>query len=129
MKKNCCMIAVVFLLLTGCGAKIPNSQAGLSQSELPGSSTRSELSTAASQSHHDEVSTTFMNGMGCSDKNCTNPSHYHDCPADCADYDHYHNCSLDCVETDHHHSSHTAGSGHTEQHSITTGGHHSDSHH
>ena len=49
--------------------------------------------------------TVFVSGMGCSDLNCTDTSHHHDCLPDCEDYDHHHNCSLDCTEASHHHSS------------------------
>mgnify|MGYP001026336823 CR=1 FL=1 len=48
----------------------------------------------------------YISGMGCSDPNCTDPSHYHDCPADCANYEHYHHCALNCAETGHHHANH-----------------------
>ena len=50
----------------------------------------------------------YISGMGCSDPNCTDPSHYHDCPADCADYEHYHHCALDCADAGHHHANHHA---------------------
>ena len=60
--------------------------------------------------HHSETSTavpvSFVAGMGCSDPNCTDPSHYHDCPAGCADYEHYHSCALNCAEAGHHHANH-----------------------
>ena len=117
MKKKLIITALAFLVLAGCGAKMPNG------SEV---SSQSELSTVVSQSHHDEVSVQFMNSMGCADKNCTDASHYHHCPADCTDYDHYHNCSLDCSEASHHHSGHTAESSHKEHRSE---GDHGDSHH
>lgn len=47
--------------------------------------------------------TNFIRGMGCDDTECTDPSHYHDCPADCDNYDHYHHCDLNCRETSHNH--------------------------
>ncbi len=46
----------------------------------------------------------FVNGMGCSDPDCTDASHHHDCPSDCDDYEHHHNCGLDCTEASHHHA-------------------------
>ena len=62
----------------------------------------------------------FVSGMGCSDPDCMDASHHHDCPPDCGDYEHYHNCTLDCAETSHHHSSasgvNESGQHHTEQH-------------
>ncbi|MDE6433509.1 MAG: hypothetical protein K2L07_04700, partial [Lachnospiraceae bacterium] len=48
--------------------------------------------------------TVFVSGMGCSDRDCTDTSHHHDCPPDCGDYEHYHNCDLDCTEASHHHA-------------------------
>lgn len=56
--------------------------------------------------HGDDIDTnvSFVSGMGCNDPNCTDSTHYHDCPADCDDYDHYHHCSLNCTETSHHHN-------------------------
>ena len=52
----------------------------------------------------DVTTVAFLSSMGCNDINCTDASHYHDCPTDCTDYDHYHSCALDCSETEHHHS-------------------------
>ena len=124
MKKIVC-IAVLVFLLTGCGSKTPSSPEVPSRTETPRNSAQSELSQVSSQFHHDEVAAAFLNSMGCSDKNCTDETHFHHCPADCGDYDHYHTCSLDCTETSHHHSGHTAESSHKEQHNSS----HSDSHH
>ena len=68
----------------------------------------------------------FVSGMGCSDSNCTDPTHHHDCPPDCGDYEHYHNCDLNCTETSHHHNGmsdgNESGQHHEEQHHG--GGHH-----
>ncbi len=74
------------------------------------------------EAHHDEehqqtgtaavAAISFVSGMGCSDANCTDPSHHHDCPADCTDYSHHHSCPLDCTEADHHH----AEAHHDEEH-------------
>lgn len=62
----------------------------------------------------------FVSGMGCSDPNCTDASHHHDCPADCEDYDHHHSCDLDCTDASHHHegvnNTNDSGQHHTEQH-------------
>ena len=104
MKKFLCMITLVFLFVqAGCSSE---TQEALDLSPQPG---------------NDTTNVAFLSSMGCSDQNCTNASHYHDCPPDCTDYDHYHNCNLDCAETSHHHDSQTVSGGHGE--------HHDDSHH
>ncbi len=68
-----------------------------------GGSRNQEFATSIShlQNANEEV---FVSGMGCSNLNCTDSSHYHDCPTDCKDYNHYHNCNLDCTEVIHHHN-------------------------
>jgi len=45
----------------------------------------------------------FVNSMGCTDHDCTDPSHYHYCGADCTDPSHYHDCPEGCSDTEHHH--------------------------
>ncbi len=83
-------VLICLLLMTGCR-----------QSEISG-----ELNENMSSQLQDNISvkTIFVSGMGCSDPNCTDPNHYHDCPPDCSDYDHYHNCDPDCTEASHHHA-------------------------
>lgn len=39
--------------------------------------------------------------MGCDLVDCTNPAHYHSCPADCTDPTHYHDCPLGCTDPTH----------------------------
>lgn len=68
----------------------------------------------------------FLSSFGCSDQNCTDPSHYHNCPPDCTDYDHYHNCTWGCTETSHHHGGQTVKGGHGEHYNDS---HHNDDHH
>ena len=63
----------------------------------------------------------YISGMGCSDPNCTDPSHYHNCPADCGNYEHHHNCALDCAEPSHCHAGTTVSTGGGISHG---GGHH-----
>lgn len=105
MKKFICITALVFIfMLTGCSSEYLNT------------------SDSSSQPDQSAANVTFLSSMGCNDPNCTDASHYHDCPPDCTDYDHYHSCDLDCTETNHHHSSQTVGGDHEEQH-------HNDSHH
>lgn len=87
MKKVICITALVFVfMLTGCSSETPNT---------------SDLS---SQLDKGAANVTFLSSMGCNDQNCTDASHYHDCPPDCTDYDHYHSCAPDCSEGEHHHS-------------------------
>ncbi len=69
----------------------------------------------------DTADIVFLSSFGCSGQNCTDASHYHNCPMNCTDYDHYHNCTLGCTETSHHHGGQTAGGHHGE--------HCNDSHH
>ncbi len=78
-----CITLLSLLFVTGC-----------SKSEI--------LDTSVSQFQNGSAQM-FVSGMGCSDSNCTDPSHHHDCPEDCNDYSHHHNCSLDCTEESHHH--------------------------
>lgn len=102
MRKSLCAAALACLfLLAGCGG--PDADVSRQSGEV------SALSG-------------FVSGMGCSDPNCTDASHHHDCPADCTDYSHYHSCSLDCTEAGHHHNGETTASGSGQQH-------HKDSHH
>ena len=67
-----------------------------------------------------------LSSFGCSGQNCTNRSHYHNCPTDCTDYDHYHNCALGCTETSHRHGGQTVGSDHGEH--CNEHHHHNDHH-
>ena len=106
MKKNFFVITLICLLfMTGCGRsdKMINPNSNLQN-----------------QNYH---SATFVNGMGCSDPNCTDSSHHHDCPSDCQDYSHHHNCDLDCQEESHHHNTTSKTSTsihHQEQHHGST---------
>lgn len=87
---------------------------------------QSGMVTNLSSQHQDDVAdmavttVSFVSGMGCSDPNCTDASHHHDCPPDCGDYEHHHNCGLDCTEVSHHHSNtstvNESGQHHEEQH-------------
>ena len=45
----------------------------------------------------------FIHSMDCSNQNCTNTAHFHDCPSDCTDGAHYHNCPTDCTIASHGH--------------------------
>ena len=58
-----------------------------------------------SESHHTENSGNqhFSNSMGCSDKNCSDASHFHSCDEDCSDPAHYHSCESDCNIKEHNH--------------------------
>lgn len=99
MKKSISITALVILfILTGCSSENPNT------------------SDVSSQPDKGAANAAFLSSMGCNDQNCTDASHYHDCPPDCTDYDHYHSCDLDCTETNHHHSSQTGGGDHGEHH-------------
>lgn len=63
----------------------------------------------------------FIHSMDCSNTDCTNPEHFHDCPSDCDDGAHYHNCPTDCTIESH---------GHPGKHTNKTGsGHHDNGHH
>jgi len=87
------LLALVFLL-SGCGGE---AAGGAPQKSAP-----------------EAGPVSFVAGMGCTDPNCTDPSHHHDCPVDCADYEHHHNCALDCAEPSHNHAGHHDEPGHTE---------------
>ena len=66
----------------------------------------------------------FIRSMDCSDPNCTNAAHFHDCPSDCSDGAHYHNCPTDCTIQSHGHPGghqNTGSSGHNNGHGS---GHH-----
>ena len=73
----------------------------------------------------------FVSGMGCSDPDCADVTHHHDCPLDCGDYEHHHNCALDCTIASHHHSGTSTVSGTTQHHTAQShsGQHHKDDHH
>ncbi len=77
------LLALVFLL-SGCGGE---AAGGAPQKSAP-----------------EAGPVSFVAGMGCTDPNCTDPGHHHDCPVDCADYEHHHNCTLDCAEPSHNHA-------------------------
>lgn len=87
MKKNFLIVTIICLLfISGC------------------SKNDSMVNTTTNLTKHNYHSATFISGMGCSDPNCTDSSHHHDCPSNCQDYSHHHNCDLDCQEESHHHS-------------------------
>ena len=87
MKKFICITTLVFIfMLTGCSSENPNA------------------ANFSSQPDNGAINVAFLSSMGCNDQNCTDVSHYHDCPIDCIDYNHYHSCTLDCSEAEHHHS-------------------------
>ena len=90
MKNFLCIATVAYLIfLTGC------SQSGM-------------VMNLTSQLQDNLPDTAvFVSGMGCSDPDCTDASHHHDCPPDCGDYEHHHNCDLDCTEESHHHADST----------------------
>lgn len=104
MKKLLCTATLVCLLfMTGCGKnEITADSNSLLQNNTSGTAV-------------------FVSGMGCSNPDCTDISHHHDCPSDCADYDHHHNCSLDCTEASHHHRGTSEGN--------ESGQHHQEEHH
>ena len=56
----------------------------------------------------------FYSCMGCTDPNCTDPTHYHHCVAGCTDPAHYHDCPMNCQNPAHPHwgSHHSNGRGH-----------------
>lgn len=85
-KMICIVVSVCFIFLTGCG--------------------RSEKVKDSPSKLQENVSDTsvFVSGMGCSDTDCMDLSHYHNCPPDCEDYEHHHNCPLDCEDYEHHHN-------------------------
>ena len=91
--------------------------------------------TEHEETHHAESVTvtnvSFVSGMGCSDPDCTDVTHHHDCPLDCGDYEHHHNCALDCTIASHHHSGTSTVSGTTQHHTAQShsGQHHKDDHH
>ena len=86
------LLALVFLL-AGCGGE---AAGGAPQKSAP-----------------EAGPVSFVAGMGCTDPNCTDPGHHHDCPVDCADYEHHHNCALDCAEPSHNHKDHHEEPHHT----------------
>ena len=86
------LLALVFLL-SGCGGE---AAGGAPQKSAP-----------------EAGPVSFVAGMGCTDPNCTDPGHHHDCPVDCADYEHHHNCTLDCAEPSHNHKDHHEEPHHT----------------
>ena len=104
MKRSLFVIAMTGLfLLSGCGGSGENVSAPEEeQEEIQQENIQPAAVTAAAPAP--VQMTAFVSGMGCSDPNCTDASHHHDCPADCADYSHYHNCALDCTEASHHHT-------------------------
>lgn len=53
--------------------------------------------------------TVYLTCMGCDITDCTDPAHYHYCPADCADPAHYHNCPVGCQDAAHEHGAHHGG--------------------
>ncbi len=74
--------------------------------------------------HHTITGSTghFIHSMDCSNTDCTDPEHFHDCPSDCDDPAHYHNCPTDCTIASHGHPGrHTNNSGHSDHHGN---GHH-----
>lgn len=107
MKKLACIITLLgVLFITGCTRMEP----------ITNSNFQNDFSEAA----------VFMSGMGCSDPDCTDLSHHHDCPSDCENYDHHHNCGLDCSEASHHHNN-VSGANDSGQHHQTR--HHGGYHH
>lgn len=74
----------------------------------------------------DTTNVVLLGSFGCSDQNCTDASHYHNCSTTCTDYDHYHNCTLGCTETSHRHGGQTVEGGHRKH---CNGSHHADDHH
>lgn len=60
----------------------------------------------------------FWNSMGCTDPNCTDPTHFHHCDAGCTVAGHYHSCPAGC--TTHNHGGWQQGQGR---------GHHGGGHH
>lgn len=66
---------------------------------------RSHEDTHQTDNHHTQENTarSFMSSMGCSDKDCTDSSHFHDCSEDCSDPAHYHSCESDCNIKEHNH--------------------------
>ena len=45
----------------------------------------------------------YLTSMGCDVANCTDPTHYHYCPAGCIEAGHYHDCPLGCADPTHPH--------------------------
>lgn len=83
-KMICIVVSVCFIFLTGCG--------------------RSEKVKDSPSKLQENVSDTsvFVSGMGCSDTDCMDLSHYHNCPLDDEDYGCYYNCPTDCEDYEHH---------------------------
>lgn len=102
MEKFLYIAAIAFLMV-----QIGHGQSGM-------------ISEPYAQTQGDVSDTVFVSGMGCSDPNCTDASHYHDCPIDCGDYEHHHHCGLDCIEVSHHHRGmsgvYESGQHHVEEH-------------
>lgn len=47
--------------------------------------------------------TVYLASMGCQLADCTDPTHYHACPAGCTDPAHYHDCPIGCADPSHPH--------------------------
>ena len=95
MKKTFFIVTLICLFfMTGCGRvdKMVHSN-----SNLP------------NQNYH---SATFINGMGCSDPNCTDSSHHHDCPSDCQEESHHHNTTSKTSTSIHHQEQHHGSTHH-----------------
>lgn len=131
MKKSFCIIASACLIfMTGCGQSdvIEDISSGMQEDVSEPEQHHVDIEYIG-EDNVDSVKVTtvsFVNGMGCSDPDCTDASHHHDCPSDCDDYEHHHNCDLDCTEESHHHSG-TNSVNETEQHHSEQrhgGGHH-----
>lgn len=120
MKKSFSIIAFACLIfMTGCGRsdRIENISSDTQEevSEPVQHQVDIEYMGEDNVDSAEVTTVSFVSGMGCSDPDCTDASHHHDCPADCDDYEHHHNCDLDCTEESHHHSGTNSVNG-TEQH-------------
>ena len=71
----------------------------------------------------------FIHSMDCSDPNCTNAAHFHDCPSDCSDGAHYHNCPTSCTVASHGHPGNHTGSQNSSGHSSGHNNDHGNGHH
>ena len=47
------------------------------------------------------VETVYLTSMGCALTDCTDPTHFHSCPAGCTDPVHYHSCPVGCADPAH----------------------------